>query len=243
MRTPIPRFLLGSPKGWKTFDASADCVILPGFSSHDAAANYCQSDAPGTWELQGLGCDQVRERLKATCPQALKLVAVDPAHAAELSLFAITLDAVCEGLRHGGSSIDPDYRLMRDHWRRPWNPARIALEGPRIAKAERWYVACLHPQNMTFAGGQPLWFWLDWFDGKHFLTELQTERGGSTEREFFIFASRGAAEGFYSASVARFMGCIGDCQIDSHSGSEFEVTMWQKNQDVCNRTAATIGNR
>ena len=59
---------------------------------------------------------------------------------------------------------------------------------------------------MTFAGGQPLWFWLDWFDGKHVLTELQTERGGSTEREFFLFRSRGAAEGFYGATVAQAPG-------------------------------------
>ena len=47
MKTQIPRFLLGSPKGWKTFDATGDCVILPGFSSYDAAASYCQTDTPG----------------------------------------------------------------------------------------------------------------------------------------------------------------------------------------------------
>ena len=117
------------------------------------------------------------------------------------------------------------------------------LAEPRSPEAESWYVACLHPQNLTFVGGQPPWFWLDWFDGKHFLTELQTERGGATEREFFIFSSRGAAEGFYGASVARFQGCIGECQFDSHSGSEFEMTMWQKNQDVCNRVSAIIGQR
>ena len=243
MKTQIPRFLLGSPKGWKTFDASADSVILPGFSSHDAAANYCQTDTPGIWELQGLRCDQLSERLKVTFPQALKLVAIDPMHADELSLAAITLDTVCHSLRKGENLIDPDYRLMRDHWGSPWNFARIAVAEPRIKEAAPWYVACLHPQNIMFAGGQPLWFWLDWFDGRHFLTELQTERGGSTEREFFIFDSRGAAEGFYCASVARLQGCICDCQIDSHLGSEFEITMWQKNQDVCNRTSATIGKR
>jgi len=243
MRTQIPRFLLGSSKGWKTFDASAGCVILPCFSSHDDAANYCQTDAPGVWELQGLGCDQVRERLNVACPQVLKLVAINPAHAGELSLAAITLETVCHALRKGENLIAADYRLMRDHWDSPWNHAQMPLAQPRGTKAETWYVACLHPQNMTFVGGQPLWFWLDWFDGKHFLTELQTERGGSTEREFFIFSSRGAAEGFYGASVARFLGCNCSCQIDSHLGSEFEVTMWQKNQDVCNRTSATIGKR
>jgi len=243
MRTQIPRFLLGCSKGWKTFDASGDCVILPGFSSYDAAASYCQADSPGIWELQGLGCDRVRDRLETACPQSLRLVAIDPVQAGELSLAAITLDTVCQALHNGENSIDPDHRLMRDHWDSPWNHARIAVAEPRIAKPQTWYVACLHPQNMTFAGGQPLWFWLDWFDGKHVLTELQTELGGSTEREFFIFRSRGAAEGFYGATVARLMGCICHCQIDSHCGSEFEVTMWEKDQEVCNRKAATLAKR
>ena len=132
---------------------------------------------------------------------------------------------------------------MRDHWDRPWNHAKIAVAEPRMANGEKWYVACLHPQNMKFAGGQPLWFWLDWFDGKHVLTELQTERGGSTEREFFLFPARGAADGFYGATVARLMGCISHCEIDSHSGSEFEVAMWEKDHTVCNRKLATIGKR
>ena len=191
MRTQIPRFLLGSPKGWKTFDASADCVILPGFSSYDAAANYCQTDSPGIWELQGLGCDRVRKRLEAACPQTLKLVAINPAHAGELSLVGDNLGHGLSCVAQRRRMIDPDYRLMRDHWYSPWNHARIAVAKPQIAKPQTWYVACLHPQNMEFAGGQPLWFWLDWFEGKHFLTELQTEHGGSTEREFFIFRSRG----------------------------------------------------
>ncbi len=243
MRTQVPKFLLGSSQGWKTFDASADCVILPGFSSYDAAAIYCQTDNPGTWELQGVGCDQVRKRLEVTCPQALKLVAINPAHSRELSLAAITLDTVCRALRNGEDLIQADFRLMRDHWIKPWNHARIAVVEPRIPRAETWYVACLHPQNIEFVGGQPLWFWLDWFDGKHLLTELQTELGGGTEREFFRFHSRAAAEGFYGASVARFLGCIGDCQIDSHLGSQFEVTMWERDREVCNRTSATIGKR
>jgi hypothetical protein len=243
MKTQIPRFLLGSPQGWKTFDASSDCVILPGFSSYDAAADFCQTDGTGIWELQRLGCERVRERLEAACPQTLKLIAVNPAHAGELSLRAITLETVCHALRNAGGTIDPEYRLMRDHWGSPWNHARIAVTPPRIAKAEAWYVSCLHPQNMKFVGGQPPWFWLDWFDGKHFLTELQTERGGSTEREFFIFPSRASAEGFYGATVARLLGCICDCQIDSHLGSEFEAAMWEKDHDVCNRTSATIGKR
>jgi hypothetical protein len=243
MRTQIPRFLLGSPQGWKTFAASSDCVILPGFSSYDVAADFCQTEATGIWELQRLGCEQVRGRLEAACPQTLKLIAVNPAHSCELSLAAITLETVCHALRNADGMIDPEYRLMRDHWGSPWNHARIAAAAPRIAKGEAWYVSCLHPQNMTFVGGQPAWFWLDWFDGKHFLTELQTERGGSTEREFFIFPSRGAAEGFYGATVARLLGCICDCQIDSHLGSEFEATMWEKDHEVCNRTSATIGKR
>ena len=69
MSTQIPRFLLGSPKGWKTFDASADCVILPGFSSYDAAANYCQTDNPGIWELQSLSCDRVLTAWKPPAPR------------------------------------------------------------------------------------------------------------------------------------------------------------------------------
>ena len=55
MRTQIPRFLLGSPQGWKTFDASSECVIWPGFSSYEAAADFCQADGTGIWELQRLG--------------------------------------------------------------------------------------------------------------------------------------------------------------------------------------------
>ncbi len=196
MRTQVPKFLLGSSQGWKTFDASADCVILPGFSSYDAAAIYCQTDNPGTWELQGVGCDQVRKRLEVTCPQALKLVAINPAHSRELSLAAITLDTVCRALRNGEDLIQADFRLMRDHWIKPWNHARIAVVEPRIPRAETWYVACLHPQNIEFVGGQPLWFWLDWFDGKHLLTELQTELGGGTEREFFRFHSAPPPKGF-----------------------------------------------
>ena len=243
MRRQIPRFLLGSPQGWKTFDAPADCVILPGFSSYDAAAGYCQTDGTGIWELQPLGCDQVRGRLEVACPQTLKLVAINPAHAGELSLAAIPLEAVCHALRSGAGTIDPEYRLMRDHWRSPWNHARLAVAEPQSTEAETWYVACLHPQNMRITGGQPLWFWLDWFEGKHVLTELQTERGGSMEREFFLFRSRGAAEGFSGATVARLQSCVGPCRIDSHSGSEFEVTTWQKDRDVCNRTAAIIGSQ
>ena len=88
MRTPIPRFLLGGPKGWKTFNAAGDCVILPGFASYDDAANYCQAGEIGIWELQGLGCDQVRDRLGAACPQALKLVAINPGHLDDFSLWA-----------------------------------------------------------------------------------------------------------------------------------------------------------
>ena len=128
------------------------------------------------------------DRLETACPQTLKLVAIDPAHAGELSLAAITLETVCHALRNGAGTIDPEYRLMRDHWDSPWNHAKIAVAEPRTRKPQPWYVACLHPQNMRFAGGQPLWFWLDWFEGKHVLSELQTERGGSTEREFFISA-------------------------------------------------------
>jgi hypothetical protein len=173
----------------------------------------------------------------------MKLVAINPAHVGELSLSAVRLETVCDALRSGATSIEPEYRLMRDHWDRPWNHAKIAVAEPRMANAEKWYVACLHPQNMRLAGGQPLWFWLDWFDGKHVLTELQTERGGSTEREFFIFPARSAADGFYGATVARLLGCISHCEIDSHSGSEFEVTMWEKDHTVCNRKLATIGKR
>jgi len=241
MRIRVPKFLLGSPNGWKSFDASADCIVLPGFSSYDAAASYCETDNPGTWELQGLGCDQVRKRLDAACPQTFKLVAINPVHAGELSLLAITLDAVCHALRNGEDLVDPDYRLVRDHWSKPWNHVRTVVAEPRRPKAETWYVACLHPHDIEFVGGQPLWFWLDWFDGRHFLTELQTERGGSTEREFFRFPSRGAAEGFYGATVARFLGSVGECRIDSHLGSEFEVTMWERDREVCNRTSAAIG--
>jgi hypothetical protein len=239
----IPRFLLGSPKGWKTFDAAGDCIILPGFASYDAAANYCQSESPGIWEMQALACDRVRERLEASCPETVRLVAIDPVDSRELSLPGITLDTVCNALRRGESSIAPDHRLMRDHWNSPWNHAGTAVAEPCIANRQTWYVACVHPQNMTLAGGQPLWFWLDWFDGKHVLTELQTELGGSTEREFFVFGSRGAAEGFYGATVARLLGCICHCQIDAHSGSEFEVTMWEKDHEVCNRKAATLAKR
>ena len=184
-----------------------------------------------------------RGRLEVACPQTLKLVAINPTHLGELSLAAITLETVCDALRTGAGTIEPEYRLMRDHWDSPWNHTKLAVAEPRVASPEPWYVACLHPQNMTFAGGQPLWFWLDWFDGKHVLTELQTERGGSTEREFFVFRSRGAAEGFYGATVARLLGCICHCEIDSHSGSEFEVTMWEKDREVCNRKLATIGKR
>ena len=129
MRTQIPRFLLGSPKGWKTFDASADCVILPGFSSYDAAAGYCQTDATGIWELQSLSCDRVLGRLEAACPQTLKLVAINPAHAGELSLAAITLETVCDALRNGAGTIEPEYRLMRDHWDSPWNHAQDCRRG------------------------------------------------------------------------------------------------------------------
>jgi hypothetical protein len=243
MRTQTPRFLLGSPKGWKTFDAPADCVILPGFSSYDAAAYYCQGDNSGIWELQGLGCDRMRDRLESACPQSLKLVAIDPVQVGELSLPAVTLDTVCQALRKGQSAIEPDYRLMRDHWDSPWNHAKIVPADPPAARPEKWFVACLHPQNMRFSGGQPLWFWLDWFDGKHVLTELQTELGGSTEREFFTFPSRRSAEGFYGATVARLLGCICHCEIDSLSGSQFEVAMWEKNREVCNRKLATIGRR
>jgi len=243
MRTQIPRFLLGGPKGWKTFDASSDCVILPGFSDYDAAVGYCRADDTGIWELQSLGCDRLRDRLEVACPQALKLVAVNPVHVGELSLSALALETVCDALRGGAGSIEPEYRLMRDHWERPWNHAKIAAAEPRMVKAQTWYVACLHPQNMEFVGGQPLWFWLDWFDGKHVLTELQTERGGNTERELFRFHARGAADGFYGATVARLLGCISHCEIDSNSGSEFELTMWEKGQAVCNRKLAMIGKR
>ena len=243
MKTQIPRFLLGSPKGWKTFTATADCVVLPGFSDYEAAADFCQADTPDIWELQPLGCDQGRQRLDVAYPQALKLVAINPGQAAELSLFAIALDSVCGALRSGAAMIEPDFRLMRDHWDSPWNHAKIAASEPRGARPEKWYISCLHPQDMKLAGGQPLWFWLDWFEGKHVLTELQTERDGSLEREFFLFPSRGAAEGFYGATVARLLGCISRCEVESHCGSEFEVTMWEKQHAVCNRKSAVLGKR
>ena len=243
MRTQTPRFLLGSSKGWKTFDASSDCLILPGFSSYEAAENYCRNDNPGIWELQGLGCDQVRVGLKVACPQALKLVAIDPIDGGELSLSAISLDTVCHALHIRDKTIEPDYRLMRDHSASPWNHVHIADRESGHAKAETWYVACLHPQNLTFAGGQPPWFWVDWFDGKHLLTELQTEARRECRARVLLLPFARAAEGFYGASVARFQGCVHDCQINSDSGSEFELTMWQKDQDVCNRTSAAIGKR
>ncbi len=243
MKTPIPRFLLGNPKGWKTFATTADSVVLPGFSSYAAAASYCQADRDGIWELQALSCDRLRERLEAARPESLKLVAIDPVRADELSLSAVTLETVCDALRNGAVSIDPAYRLMRDHWESPWNHMRLAATDLQIAGSENWFVACLHPQNMKFTRGQPLWFWLDWFDGRHILTELQTERGGTTEREFFRFHARCTADGFYKATVARLLGCISNCEIDSQSGSQFEVTMWEKDRAVCNRKLATLGKR
>ena len=241
MRTQVPRFLLGSSRGWKTFHASADCVVLPGFSSYDAAAGFCQADGTGVWELRPVSCDRVRERLQVACPQSLKLVAIEPADACELSLLAVTLEAVCDALRTGAGTIVAEHRLMRNHRCSLWDNAPLTVAGPRSAKAERWYVACLHPQNLRFAGGQPLWFWLDWFAGKHVFSELQTERGGNAERQFFVFDSRVAAEGFCGATVARLGGCIQQCQIDSPSGSEFEVTLWEKDREICHRTSAVIG--
>jgi hypothetical protein len=246
MKTQIPRFLLGSPQGWKSFEMSADRVVLPGFISYDTAACYCQTETPTVWELQPLGCDRVLDRLRGECRQTLKLIAINPVHARELSLAAVTLETACHALRRGMNAIDAEYRLMRDHWEKPWNHAKIARAPARSAvlkKQKKWCAACLHPQNMKFVGGQPLWFWLDWFDGKHILTELQTERGGNTEKEFFVFASREAAEGFYTATVARLLGRICDCQVESPVSSEFEVTMWEEGREVCNRTSASIGKR
>ena len=79
---------------------------------------------------------ELRGRLEVACPQTLKLVAINPAHVGELSLAAITLETVCDALRNGAGTIDPDYRLMRDHWDSPWNHTKIAVAEPRIAKPE-----------------------------------------------------------------------------------------------------------
>jgi hypothetical protein len=239
MKTQIPRFLLGGPQGWKQFDTSAKCVILPAFSSHDTAAAYCMTDATRVWDLQDLRSERVCDRLHGAFPETLTLLAVNPTHAGELAMTAVTLDTTRRVLSSGENTIDAGYKLMRDHWESLWKLAKI----PQVTEPGTWFVACLYPHNMRFLNGQPLWFWLDWFAGKHSLTELYTERGGNTERAFFTFCSRGDAEGFYSATVARLKGCIRHCQIDSQSNWEFEVKIWEKDQEVSNCTSATINKR
>jgi len=242
MRTDTPKFLLGSPEGWKTFDATPGCVILPGFSTYDTATSYCEVDSPGVWQLQPLDCDALYARLESSYPKTLRLVAIDPPSPRELSLLAATTEAACRTLQDRCDSVEVEYRLMRDHPACRWQHRRI--EAPRPGdKPQKWFVGCLHPENMAFDEGQPLWFWLDWFEGRHVATELQTERGGTLERDLFVFDSRNAAEGFHGATVARLRGSNCHCQIDSHSGEAFEVATWQDGRQVSTCTAAAIGDR
>ena len=275
MRTETPKFLLGSSQSWETFDASGGCVILPGFSSADTAANYCDAaarrvsqgvsrfpevvtfaalreTAPGpcgppgagrpSAELQPLDSAGLRERIGARYSDVLTLIAADPASPGELSLLAATLDAVCGAIDAGRPTVEPQYRLMRDHRAGAWKHQAIA-GSTCPAKTPKWYVACLHPENMTLAAGQPLWFWLDWFDGRHVATELQTERGGRMERDVFLFASHDAAEAFHSATIDRLRGCVCHCHVASHRGDEFEVAIWEEGNRPCRSTSALIGDQ
>jgi hypothetical protein len=242
MRTQTPKFLLGSPQGWETFDAAGGFVVLAGFSSQDTAANYCVATARPTLELQPLQTDGLRERIEARFSKMLKLVAVDPASQIELSLVGVTLEAVRRALDAGQQTIESEYRLMRDHRADAWKSLRIS-GAVCPAKPPKWYVACVHPENMTLAEGQPLWFWLDWFDGQHVATELQTERGGRMERDVFLFGSPDAAEAFHGATLARLRGSVCRCHVDSHHGDQFEVAVWEEGSQPCRSTAAIIGER
>jgi hypothetical protein len=243
MKTPIPRFVLRGPLGWRTFATGSNCTVLPGFSDYDIADAFCREDHPGCWELRSLAGDEMRRCVRAEFPQTINLVAINPVHPRELSLPAMSLNALSAALQCAEPTAEVEYRLMRDHWNKPWLYAKTTATDRRTPTPGAWYVACLYPQGMKFACGQPLWFWLDWFEGRHVLTELQRDHGVDMEREFFLFPTHAAAEGFYKATVARLLGCVADCQIGSHVGSEFEVAFWEKGHDVCNRTSATLGKQ
>jgi hypothetical protein len=242
MKCRTPRFYLDGPLGCKTLGAVNDCVVLAGFSSDGAAAAYCEGDAAQLWELRSLRSGEHR-RVDPGQPRRPLLVAIDPPGPSELSLLAATLEDIATAIEHGQETVAAECRLIRDCAKNLWRHAKIVEGEEDAAAVARWFVACRCPPNVAPVCGAPMWYWLEWFNGRHVHTEHQTEDGTSVDQIVFAFSSHRAAAVFCAAPVARLDGSVRHCYLDTYSGYDFAVLVWEEGQPACARTVGKIGAR
>jgi hypothetical protein len=88
-----------------------------------------------------------------------------------------------------------------------------------------------------------MWYWSEWFDGKHVRTEYQCQEGISVDQVVFSFHSEKAAEEFCIATVARLDGSVRHCYVDAYGGDGFEVVMWEDGKPARAHTPGRIGER
>jgi hypothetical protein len=239
MRSRIPRFVLEGSQGWKTFDARQDAVVLAAFSSYDAAAAFCEADTEQPWRLHSLSpnCPPGIPEPRGTVPILLALDAPGPN---ARSLPAVPLSAVLAALREGHETVEAEYRLVRDCAKDPWTTETSHSRDGRAGDG-RWYVSCKHPGDLTLSCGDPMWFWLEWFAGRHVSTDHQPEAGVNAEEDLFAFHSQKEADDFRCATVARLDGAVRHCYLDSHHGADFEVAIWEEGGPAPTRTLGKIG--
>ncbi len=240
MKGKTPRFYLDGPLGCKTLGAVKGQTVLAGFSSDSAASAYCENDAAQLWELHSLRSGDHRRIDPGNANPSL-LVAIDPASPSELSLLAATLETVAAAIECGQDSTAIACRLVRDCAKETWRSRQIVESD--VAQAGRWYVACRCPPHLAPVCGAPMWYWSEWFDGKHVRTEYQCQEGISVDQVVFSFHSEKAAEEFCIATVARLDGTVRHCYVDTYGGDGFEVVMWEDGKPARAHTPGKIGER
>jgi hypothetical protein len=241
-RCKTPRFLLQNAQGWKTLDAGEELWLLAAFSSIDAAAVYCQNADESAWECQPLATAAAHGRLAALTPERPTLFALDPRGPDDYALWAVDPAAARDALESQRDLVPVASLVVRDCIRRHWHCRPLANFAAETAAGPRWYVSCSCPRELELSCGAPMWFWLDWYGGRHIATQHQIE-SANAERFDFVFASQPAAEAFAQATVARLDGSVHHCYIERHYGGDCQVTVGAEGQPAHPLWRGTIGQK
>jgi hypothetical protein len=234
MRTKTPRFYLDGPHGCETLATADESLIVAGFSNHGAAAYYGETDAAQVWQL----CPLERFHVSGDQP---KLLALDPTGGNEFTLLAATFEAVAAALKGPQETVEAEFRLVRDCAKHDWRCEKLGPAAEDSPGCGQWCVGCRYPRTLTLVCGGPMWYWSEWFDGRHVRTDHQKEHDADTDQAVFAFDSQQSAEAFGQATIARLDGSVRHCYVDKYAGSPFEVAVWEDGQPVRSRTSGHIG--